>query len=365
MIDLDPGNRSCVHSTLKFICEHAARYNVTPIITFDQPLCWKSLQVIDGQPENSPLRSIVLRLGGFHTEMSFHWQHWSSDGGIRATGTTGNNLCKQRRHSIISGKAVQRAFIGLLLVDLALSAMIVSDEFNVKAPCLAPAQDIPEMEDESSNALLDQIVHEAETTRSEDTGETTPTDNEAVGNMFDEVLTGKVTAEEACMSQELTRIIERLEVKKQSIPASRTVKLWLQFMNMMDILRMFLKGERMGIWALHIQAIYEMMPYLAASGQNLYTKCIHVHLQQMHKLHETHPEVSRHFDHRQLYNLQCLAKLPWLAMSRIWLCVCNFMSRKLLVKSSSNQLEHQVCAKCAGTCSLQQYYVVCSCHTRL
>ena len=71
MIDLDPGNMACVHSTLKFIREHAARHNVTPIITFDQPLCWKSLQVIEGQPENSPLRSIVLRLGGFHTEMSF------------------------------------------------------------------------------------------------------------------------------------------------------------------------------------------------------------------------------------------------------------------------------------------------------
>ena len=90
------------------------------------------------------------------------------------------------------------------------------------------------------------------------------TDLEAVGNMFDEVLTGKVTVEEVCMSQELTRIIERLEVKTLSIQASRTAKLWLQFMKMMDILRMFLKGERMGIWALHIQAMYEMMPYLDA-----------------------------------------------------------------------------------------------------
>ena len=52
----------------------------------------------------------------------------------------------------------------------------------------------------------------------------------------------------------------------------------------------------MGIWALHIQAMYDMMPYLAASGHNLDTKCILVYLQQMHKLHETHPEVSRHFD---------------------------------------------------------------------
>ncbi len=60
-------------------------------------------------------------------------------------------------------------------------------------------------------------------------------------------------------------------------------------------MRMFLQRERMRIWKLHIQAMYEMMPYLAASGHNLNTKCIHVYLQQMHKLHETHPEVSRHF----------------------------------------------------------------------
>ena len=72
MLDLDHGNMSCVHSTLKFKCEHAARYNVTPIITFDQPLWWKSLQVIEGQPDNNPLRFIVLRLGGFHTETSFN-----------------------------------------------------------------------------------------------------------------------------------------------------------------------------------------------------------------------------------------------------------------------------------------------------
>ena len=105
-----------------------------------------------------------------------------------------------------------------------------------------------------------------------------------------------MTVEEACMSQELMRIIERLDVQKQSIQTSRTAKLWLQFKKMMDILRIFLKGERMGIWELHIQAMYEMMPYLAASGHNVYTKCIHVYLQQIHKLHETHPEVSKHFD---------------------------------------------------------------------
>ena len=56
---------------------------------------------------------------------------------------------------MLTGKAFQRAFRGLLLVDSAPIAMIVSDEFNVKALCIAPAQDITEMEAESSTALPD------------------------------------------------------------------------------------------------------------------------------------------------------------------------------------------------------------------
>ena len=99
---------------------------------------------------------------------------------------------------MLTGKAVQRAFRGLLLVDSALSAMIVSDEFNVKAHCIAPGQGITEMEAASCTALPDEIVQEAEKIRSGETVEATLTYFEAVGNLHDEVLTGKVTVEEAC-----------------------------------------------------------------------------------------------------------------------------------------------------------------------
>ena len=109
---------------------------------------------------------------------------------------------------MLTGKIITSCiFRGLLLVDSAPSAMMVLDEFNVKAPCIAPAQDITEVDAESSTALSDEIVHEAETTRPWETVETTLTDLEAVGNLHDEVLTGKVTVDEACMSQELMRII--------------------------------------------------------------------------------------------------------------------------------------------------------------
>ena len=82
-------------------------------------------------------------------------------------------MAKNAVTHMLTGKAVQRTFTGLFLVDSALSAMLVSDEFNVKAPCIAPAQDITEMEAESFTALPDEIVHEAETTRPRETVETT------------------------------------------------------------------------------------------------------------------------------------------------------------------------------------------------
>ena len=71
MIDLDPSNVSCVYSTLVFVSNHAKKYNVTPILTFDQPLWWKAMCIANNEPTNSCLRRIVLRLGAFHTQMSF------------------------------------------------------------------------------------------------------------------------------------------------------------------------------------------------------------------------------------------------------------------------------------------------------
>ena len=41
--------------------------------------------------------------------------------------------------------------------------------------------------------------------------------------------------------------------------------------------------------------MHDMLPYLAASGHNLYTKSVYLYLQDMTKLQELHPEVYAHF----------------------------------------------------------------------
>ena len=77
--------------------------------------------------------------------------------------------------------------------------------------------------------------------------------------------------------------------------AQGTGALWLQYMEMVNILRTFIKAERTANWELHLQAVSEMLPYLAASGHNLYVKCARLYLQSMSNLRDDHPAVYRDF----------------------------------------------------------------------
>ena len=71
MINMNPSDMTCVNSTLLYISSHAKRYGVTPIVTFDQPLWWKAITIQQSCPDDNEMQSIVIRLGGFHTEISF------------------------------------------------------------------------------------------------------------------------------------------------------------------------------------------------------------------------------------------------------------------------------------------------------
>ena len=76
---------------------------------------------------------------------------------------------------------------------------------------------------------------------------------------------------------------------------SHTAALWLQYMEMVNILRTSIKVERTANWELRLQAVSEMLPYFAASGHNLYVKCARLYLQSMSNLRDDHPAVYRDF----------------------------------------------------------------------
>ena len=272
MIDTNPSDMTCVYSTLKYVSEHAHRHDVTPIITFDQPLWWKALMIIVTEPEGSDLKDLVLRLGGFHTEMSF----LGCIGHLMAASGLQDMLeliyASNAVVHMLSGKAIARAVRGHLIIDAALNALVLAKTFNVPLP---------------RSAIEEVVEATPETSRNPDLDE--------AALLYEKLMQLSISADQVCHSDVMTRISEGLQREMETLKSSRTAALWLQYMEMVDILRKFIRAERTGNWELHLQAISEMLPYMAASGHNHYTKSRLVYLQRMSHLQEEHPHVYEHF----------------------------------------------------------------------
>ena len=110
---------------MHFIVGLAKKYNADPILTFDQPLCQKVYEMQWKEPENSELKIRVLRMGGFHSCMSFLGM--SSSGLREVLGTIyGSDAVPH----MLSGSAISRAFRGHLTVSGVLYATIISDVYE-------------------------------------------------------------------------------------------------------------------------------------------------------------------------------------------------------------------------------------------
>lgn len=131
MIDMDPNDLSCIYSALKFISQHTRQHQSCPVITFDQPLWWKAFTLVESSPELQPA---IIRLGAFHTEMSFLGSigHLMSGSGIHellevvyASSAVGHML---------TGKAVSRAVRGHILVNAALNTILTCSALGMELP---------------------------------------------------------------------------------------------------------------------------------------------------------------------------------------------------------------------------------------
>ena len=187
---------------------------------------------------------------------------------------------------MMTGKAIARAVRGHLIVDAALNALILSDVLGVPLP--QPSAEPHEVEETNEAAVSPDDEPTADGTGN--------TDLDELAALHKNLMEGSVSAEEFCQADVLTSIKELLRAKTESLKSYRTATLWLQYMEMVDILRKFVRAERIGNWALHLEAVSEMLPYLAASGHNLYTKSAHLYVQRMSKLKDEHPDVYQRFE---------------------------------------------------------------------
>jgi len=230
IIDMNPSDSTCIYSTLMFISEHAQRYGVTPIVTFDQPLWWKALMIIESEPEESDLRGIVLRLGGFHTEMSFLGSigHLMDSSGLQEM--LESIYAPNAVVHMLSGKAIARAVRGHFIVDAALNALILHCGLNAPLPC-QPMSHSSDNEADVEAPTKNQDVDEALA-------------------LYEKLMGGEISADEVCSSSVLERIKNSLKNHSESLKkSSRTSALWVQYINMIDILCKFIRAERTGNWS--------------------------------------------------------------------------------------------------------------------
>lgn len=263
MIDLNPSDFTCINSTLHFVTERAKSLGIPPIITFDQPLYWKAQLIISNAPVESPLKNIVLMLGGFHTVMSFLGCIGSlmEDMGLQETLETiyaANSVTH-----MMSGKAFSRALRGHFIVDCALNNLITKE---------VESQILDEIETDWTNLLSE------------------------LGTLYEQVFNGKIGTDDVTSNEVLNSAKEKFERAKQRLSdKSRTAKLWIQYTDMIQLLRSFIRSERTGNWKLHLITLKKMLPYFAAAGHNHYAKCVYLYLQQMLRLYDTHPEAYEIF----------------------------------------------------------------------
>jgi len=69
MINMKSTDMNCIYSTMLFVHNDAAKHGGKAVLTMDQPLFHKAIMIATA--EGSPFKSIILRLGGFHTLMCF------------------------------------------------------------------------------------------------------------------------------------------------------------------------------------------------------------------------------------------------------------------------------------------------------
>ena len=148
MINMDPTDMSCIFSTLLFLCEQATKCNVTPIVTFDQPLWWKAKLIVSNKSDSiDVLKTLIVRLGGLHTEMSFLGciGYLMNGSGLRELAEV--IYAPNAVSHILSGAAIARAIREHILVVTVLSTLLLEDIYNISIPTDGTA-DISALSDE-------------------------------------------------------------------------------------------------------------------------------------------------------------------------------------------------------------------------
>lgn len=243
-INHDPSNLSTIYTSLLEAARDCKEHKQnTCFVTFDQPLFSKASKIVALSEPDGELQSVVVRLGGFHLLMSFMGAVGNIMAGSGLEELWATVYAKASVIHMLTGHAYARALRAHFLTQLAL-AVNVFQELNID-----------------------------EETRAE------------VIRLHAELLSNTETPEAVSDSSAVKEVLKALESSMEAAAAtSRTAKLWKQYFEQVELMRMFIRAERCGDWQLHLHCVQQMLPHFHAAGHLAYAKSAHLYLQQMMKL---------------------------------------------------------------------------------
>ncbi|CAK1580968.1 unnamed protein product [Parnassius mnemosyne] len=259
-INSPPNEYSTIRTALQYALKKSQEVGVTVcFVTFDQPLYLKAREISFG--------SIMVRLGGFHLLMSFLGciGHTMAGSGLKDV------LCQifapNSVDKMLTGHAYSRAVRGHLLVQLVL-AHIILDGANVS--------------EEEKKDISTMLI-----------------------NM--EEFTPDKVKENASLMSTLKKFQYHLETLKENGP---TAALWVQYFNMVTLMKKYINFERCGDWDGHLACVQQIIPFFHASGHFQYAKCAHIYVQDMMQLKNSHPQTYKEFAEKGFFTINRTGT-PW------------------------------------------------------
>ena len=199
---------------------------------------------------------------------------------------------------MISGKAVSRALRGHFLLGSALMTQLLNQCFPELLSNQETVKDPSQESNDKNNmdngelVLKESFLNEYEVNQ--------------IKSLCKKVLEEPVESVALVNSSEEISKLRTLfeEYKDELTKTSRTAKLWLQYLDYINILQFFICAERTGNWNLHLVSVGKMINLFAATAHINYARSSRLYLQTMLDLPETHPWVYENFAVKGFHTVQ-------------------------------------------------------------
>ena len=130
--------------------------------------------------------------------------------------------------------------------------------------------------DEARDDLLTELIEEEGADDTRELQEACAAPNSLFSTLqkeYNDLLVNYTNMEDIKSSQSLPNLQDHVNYVKENLKLVRTGSLWLMLMQIVAIIRMFIRSECTANWHLHLKCTHDMLPYFDAACNNNYAKC--------------------------------------------------------------------------------------------